>query len=163
LILFKLSRPDDFLLQTEMISREILRRGILPFGMASGRLPPSSMQRTSFFASGRTHRNLCIVKVPDGCSGASKSRTRALMHVNGRTLKASTEVTSRRTRRSFMTQMSVRPTGTSLEILLSPNVMTRFLTRFLSITCAAQRGPGVTSFPNRFAFTEHYSPELKDT
>ena len=37
-----------FLLQIGMIFRGIPWRGILPFGMASGRWPPSSMQRTTF-------------------------------------------------------------------------------------------------------------------
>jgi hypothetical protein len=59
-------RPDNLLLQTEKIFRMILWREIHPFGMASGHFPPSSMRRTSFYASGRTRRSLCIVKVPDG-------------------------------------------------------------------------------------------------
>jgi hypothetical protein len=63
----------------------------------------------------------------------------------GRTLKDSSEDTSQRTRRSFMTRMYVCPTGTPLAILLPPDV----ITRFLPIICAVL---GVTSFPNRFAF-----------
>jgi len=65
----------------------------------------------------------------------------------GRTLKDSSEDTSRRTRRSFMTLMYVNPTGTLLAILLPPDV----IRWFLPISCAAL---GVTNFPNRFAFVE---------
>jgi hypothetical protein len=75
----------------------------------------------------------------------------------GRTLKDSNEDTSQRTRRSLMTRMYVCPTGTSLAILLPPDVMTRFL----PITCAVF---GVASFPNRFAFIEYLptsSPSFK--
>lgn len=70
-----------------------------------------------------------------------------MMSFKGHTLKDSSEDTSQRTRRSFMTRMYVCPTGTPLAILLRPDV----ITRFLPISCAAL---GVTSSQNRFAFIE---------
>jgi len=63
----------------------------------------------------------------------------------GRILKDSSEDTSQKTRRSFMTRMYVFPTGT-LANQLPPDVI-----RFLPISYAAL---GVTGFPNRFAFIE---------